>query len=101
MRINTDPRFPQSDDVRALKQKLYDNHRDIATQVNCLAEGMLSGVTNAAPSKPTSGTYAKGDLVRNSAPAELGAAAQKYIVFGWFCLAAPLTFVEMRFFTGN
>lgn len=101
MRINTDPRLPQTDDIKALKQKLYDNHREIATQVNALSEGMLQGSTNAAPSVPTNGTYAKGDFVRNSAGAELGAATQKYIIFGWYCITAPLTFVEMRFFTGN
>ena len=101
MRINTDPRLPQNEDPKALKQRLYEIHRDVSQQVNAMSEGLLSGASNAAAAMPTTGTYAKGDFVRNSAPSELGAASSKYVVFGWICTAAPLTFVQMRFLTGN
>lgn len=101
MRLNTDPRLPQNEDMKALKQRLYEINRDVATQVNNMSEGFLQGASNAAAAAPVTGSYVKGDFVRNSAPAELGATTQKYVIFGWFCIAAPLTFVEMRFFTGN
>lgn len=101
MRLNTDARLPQGDDVRGLKQRLYEINRDICTQVNAMAEGSMQGATNAAQAAPSSGNYATGDFVRNSAPAELGAGGSRYVVFGWVCVAAPLTFVDMRFLTGN
>ena len=101
MRLNTDPRLPQGDDVRQLKTRLYEIFRDVATQVNATSEGSMQGASNAATAAPTSGKYAVGDFVRNSAPAELGTAGSKYIVFGYICTVAPLTFVPMRFLTGN
>lgn len=101
MRLNTDPRLPQNEDPKALKQRLYEINRDVATQVNAMSEGMIQGASNAAAAAPTTGTYAKGDFVRNSAPSELGAASSKYVIFGWLCVAAPLTFVQTRFLTGN
>ena len=101
MRLNTDARLPQNEDPKALKQRLYEINRDVATQVNAISEGAISGASNAAASIPTTGVYAKGDFVRNAAPAELGSVSSKYIVFGWICTAAPLTFVQMRFLTGN
>lgn len=101
MRLNTDARLPQTEDPRGLKQRLYELNRDIATQVNAVSEGYLQGATNAATAAPTTGSYVKGDYVRNSNPSELGTAGNKYVVFGWICVAAPLTFVQMRFLTGN
>jgi hypothetical protein len=100
-KINTDPRLPQADDVRALKQRLYEVHRDTANQVNGLSEGRIAACTNAATAAPTTGTYTPGDFVRNSAPAELGASGSKYVVEGWMCITAPTTFVPKRFLTGN
>lgn len=99
--VNTDPRLPQTDDVRTLKQQLVTNHRDIATQINILSEGKLSASFNAAPTAPANGAFVQGDFVRNSIPVELGVPGAKYVVFGFMCIAAPLTFVEMRFLTGN
>lgn len=101
MRLNTDARLPQTEDPRGLKQRLYEINRDICTQVNQLAEGAIQAASNAAPAAPTSGTYARGDFVRNSAPAELGTGGSKYVIFGWICTAAPGTFLPMRFLTGN
>lgn len=101
MRLNTDPRLPQNEDQKALKQRLYEINRDVATQVNAISEGLLQGASNAAASVPTTGSYVKGDFVRNSAPVELGTAGNKYVVWAWLCIAAPLTFVQMRAPTGN
>lgn len=76
--------------------------KDHAQQVNALSEGRMVASYNAVPSVPTTGPYAVGDFVRNSAPAELGTAASKYVIFGWICTDdSPLTFVQMRFLTGN
>ncbi len=101
MRLNTDPRLPQNEDQKALKQRLYEINRDVATQVNAMSEGLLQGASNAAAAMPTTGSFVQGDFVRNALPVELGVATQKYFVFGWMCTAAPLTFVQMRFLTGN
>ena len=102
MRINTDARLPQNDDPKALKQRLYEIHRDMATQLNATSEGALAGASNAATAAPTTGIYAVGDIVRNSAPSELGAASSKYVVYGFMCMStSPLTFVPLRFLTGN
>jgi hypothetical protein len=101
MRLNTDPRLPQNDDLRALKTRLTEVFRDVATQVNLASEGAIGGASNAATAAPTEGKYAVGDVVRNSAPAELGTAGSKYVLFAWMCVAAPLTFVPLRFPTGN
>jgi hypothetical protein len=69
--------------------------------VNMIAEGRLSGSVNAAASAPATGVYAVGDFVRNAAPTELGTAGSKFVVMGWLCVTAPLTFVPTRSLTGN
>lgn len=101
MKLNTDARLPQTDSLPDLKRRLFELHRDTATQVNAVAEGRMASATNAATAAPTSGVYAVGDFVRNAAPIELGTAGAKYVVDGFVCVAAPLTFVQKRFLTGN
>ena len=58
---------------------------------------------NSATSAPTGNTWAIGDIVRNSAPAEAGGAGSKYVVIGWICTVSgtPGTWLEMRTLTGN
>jgi hypothetical protein len=58
---------------------------------------------NSATAAPTGNTWAIGDIVRNSAPAELGAALSKYVIVGWICTVSgtPGTWLEMRTLTGN
>ena len=74
--------------------------REHAQQVNALSEGRLNASYNAQASVPTTGEYAIGDIVRNSAPTETGSPA--YIVYGWMCVDdSPLTFRQLRFLTGN
>lgn len=86
-----------------LNFKLKEIFRNIANKVNFLADGRINAVDNAASSIPTFGMYSVGDIVRNSAPAELGAASSKYVVTGWICTVAgsPGTFLQMRTLTGN
>jgi len=87
--------------MQSWRQRLYELVRDIVNQLNAVSEGRISACTNAATAPPATGTYTPGDFVRNSAPAELGPTGARYIVEGWLCTAAPLTFVQKRFFTGN
>jgi len=99
--LSNDARLPQSADQNALKQRIYEITRATADQVNAMAEGRMRATNNAATAVPTTGTYAVGDFVANSAPAELGAVGAKYILIGWTCVTAPLTFVQTRCLTGN
>jgi hypothetical protein len=78
-------------------------YKEIAQQVNALSEGTLAANYNALTTAPTSGTYAKGDVVKNSNPSELGTALSKYVVTGWICTVGgtPGTWLPMRTLTGN
>lgn len=97
MKLNTTPRVGINDPV--LQREL----REHATQVNLLSEGRLAAEYGAATAAPTTGTNARGDFVRNSAPSELGTASSKYVIFGWICVTGgePGTWVQCRFLTGN
>lgn len=96
MKVNVTPRA----NVDAETARWY---REIAQQINMVSEGRLAGFYAATTAAPTTGTWAKGDELRNSAPAELGAASSKYVIRGWMCVAAgtPGTWVQQRFLTGN
>lgn len=101
-RLNTDARLPQNGDITSLIRRIAELQRETAALVNAVAEGRIVGAVNAATVAPTSGQYAVGDFVKNSAPSEQGTAGSKYVVEGWVCLSAsPLTFVPKRFLTGN
>lgn len=100
-RLNSDARLPQNGDMTALLRRLAELHRENIALVNALAESRIAGRVNAAPAPPATGSFTPGDFVPNSAPVELGAAGSKYVVEGWMCIAAPATFVQKRFFTGN
>jgi hypothetical protein len=97
MKLNTTPRVGVNDPV--LQREL----REHAAQVNAMAEGRLAAFYQAAIAAPTTGSWAQGDFVRNSAPTEQGSAGSKYVVFGWINVASgtPGTFVPCRFLTGN
>ena len=75
----------------------------IQTQVNNLSEGSISASFNAFTSRPTTGTYAQGDFIKNSKPAALGNSPNQYIVAGWICIVSgePGTWTECRFLIGN
>lgn len=96
MKLNITPRL-NVDPV------LHREIREHATQVNLISEGKMAGFYTAVTSVPTTGTYAQGDFVMNSAPAELGTAGSKYVIEGWQCLVGgtPGTWVQKRYLTGN
>lgn len=89
--------------LQQLVKKLTDAWAGMAIQVNASSEGLISGATNAQTTAPTSGDHQRGDIVRNSAPAELGTVGAKYVIIGWQCVAAgtPGTWVQLRCLTGN
>ena len=96
MKLNKIPRKPVDADT-----ELW--YRQIAQQVNALSEVAISANYNAQTAAPTTGTWAKGDEIKNSDPSELGAASSKYVIRGWQCLVGgtPGTWVQMRYLTGN
>ncbi len=99
MRLPLDPRLTEKN----LLFQLTSLMRDIAGQVNASSEGFIQGATNATTAAPTTGTYQRGDFVRNSEPSEAGSVSSKYVIFGWVCTVAgtPGTWNECRFLTGN
>lgn len=78
-------------------------NKQVAQQVNALSEGRLSATYNAYTAAPTTGTWAKGDYIKNSNPAEAGVALSKYVVLGFVCTVAgtPGTWLQCRALTGN
>ncbi|WP_367256517.1 hypothetical protein [Pseudomonas sp. stari2] len=97
MKTNTTPRVGTSDPV--LQREL----REHATQINQISEGRIVAFYTALTAAPTSGAWMQGDSIKNSAPAELGAAGSKYFIDGWTCVVSgtPGTWVQRRCLTGN
>lgn len=58
---------------------------------------------NPGTAAPATNTWAVGDYIQNTAPAEAGSAASKYVILGWVCTVAgtPGTWLECRSLTGN
>lgn len=96
MKLNKTPRKPVDADTDFW-------YRQVAQQVNALSEGQIAASYNALTAAPASGTAAQGDFIKNKTPIELGAAASKYVVLGFVCVASgtPGTFVQARCLTGN
>lgn len=85
------------------RQNIFDILQRIDEQVNALSEGRMASHYNAATAVPTTGTYAKGDFIRNSNPSELGAGGSKYVILGFICTVSgtPGTWLQCRVLTGN
>lgn len=83
------------------QQTLSKMFKEIEQQVNMLSEGLISGKYTSRVAIPVAGNYKRGDFISNSNTLELGSAGFKYVVAGWVCSTAPLTFKECRFLTGN
>lgn len=94
--------FPASEYENQLNRVLYQEIEDISKQVNDLTEGRIFADHSAMTAKPTTGTYYKGDKIRNSAPSELGTNIPRYVILGWVCVGSgtPGTWVEVRAKTG-
>lgn len=102
MKLNEQPFVPIGTPT-ALRQFLFDSLQSIARQVNGLSGGSFTVINGTATTAPTTGTWARGDKIRNSAPTELGSASSKYVIDGWICTVAgtPGTWLEQRTLTGN
>ena len=102
MRLQTD-NYRFGGDAESLARSLAQVLPVVAKQVNAISEGRITGHHNAATSAPTTGLYQRGDYLRNSAPAVLGAAGSQYIVKGWVCITSgePGTWVQDRGLTGT
>ncbi|NGM79702.1 hypothetical protein [Burkholderia multivorans] len=105
MRVRA-PDLGQPGNIATLVAALRRCMEPIVNQLNALSDGQASAVNNAATAPPaaTSVTpYARGDFIKNSAPAELGNAGARYIVLGWMCIEAgkPGQWRECRCLTGN
>jgi hypothetical protein len=72
--------------------------RSIETQMGLHAEGRLAGRYTAATAAPTTGDWAKGDIVDNSSPSVVTSAASDYVIVGWICTVSgsPGTWKERR-----
>jgi hypothetical protein len=106
MRLEENPQLPMNPDsayARELNYTLSRLFRNIAQKTNAIGDGRLNGSDLVAAAVPTTGTYAQGDFIRNSAPVEAGAAASKYVVLGWICTVGgtPGTLLPCRVLTGN
>lgn len=93
---------PSTEYENQLNRVLYQEIEDISRQVNGITEGRIFADHSAVTAKPTTGTFYKGDTLRNSAPSELGTNIPKYVILGWVCVASgtPGTWVEVRAKTG-
>ena len=96
-KLSLHQRTPKEYDPQALS-KLF---KEIEQQVNMLSEGLISGKYTSRTAVPVNGNYKRGDFVTNSSTLELGTVGAKYVVAGWLCSTAPLSFKECRFLTGN
>ena len=105
MRLDPYPKI--TGPVDQVVRKVSDTLREHAVQVNLLSEGSVAGAYAARTSVPTTGTWARGDIVRKSDLSEAGAAASKYVVIGWARITngsgnvLNTDWVELRCLTGN
>lgn len=97
------PQNPESAYDRLLGFSVLNSLRQIINKVNAFGDGRSSAIDNQATAAPTTGTWALGDFVKNSAPSELGTAGSRYILTGWLCITGgtPGTWREARVLTGN
>lgn len=99
MKLSLTNQVPENYDLARFR----DLFGRVESQVNLLAEGRLQGRHFNASTIPTTGDFAKGDIIWKSDLTEAGIAGSMYIVLGWCCVSAgtPGTLREMRVLTGN
>jgi hypothetical protein len=97
MKLNEQVRTPMGTDSRlaALLDQTLQAH---ARKVNAMASGTLSAIDGLGTAAPTTGTWAKGDIVRNSNPVQAGSVGNAYVVAGWICTTSgtPGVWTEVR-----
>lgn len=102
MKLNENLQVP-SEAPAWLRRFLYETLQAFARKINGLSSGTFAAVDGYATSAPTTGTWARGDYLRNSEPSEAGSASSKYVVLGFVCVTAgtPGAWLECRVLTGN
>ena len=95
--------WPQITEGPFLIVKIIELFRDVNKKVNALASGSFGATDGVGTAAPTTGTWARGDYIKNSAPSEAGGAGSKYVIHGWICTVAgaPGTWLQDRRLTGN
>lgn len=106
MKLEENPQLPTQPDstyAQNLNFVLSRVLRNISQKVNAIGDGRIGGSDFVASSIPTTGTFATGDFIRNSAPVEAGGAGSKYVVIGWVATVGgtPGTLLQCRVLTGN
>jgi hypothetical protein len=83
--------------------RLPDESAELQEVLREMALAINSEVGRDSTAVPSSGTWAAGTFVRNSAPAEAGSSPNKYVVIGWICTVSgtPGTWLACRCLTGN
>jgi len=105
MKLEQNPNIPG--DADGMRRRVSDLLKRTNEKVNALVEGRASALYAAQSSVPTTGTWAVGDYVHNSAPVQAGATPNKYIIHGWKRLTSGsgnvlnTDWFEDRRFTGN
>jgi hypothetical protein len=91
---------PQNPDFGFAINRLF---REVMRRIDLHSYGYLAGREGQGTAAPTTGTWAVGDYIWNSAPAESGSAGSKYWVRGWWCSVGgtPGTWLADRGLTGN
>ena len=90
--------------VRSLQITLPGYLQRMARQLNLLSDGRFDAVNLSGTTAPTTGTWAQGDVLRNSNPTEVtSSAGDNYVLYGWICVAGgtPGTWEELRIPTGT
>lgn len=96
-------KLPQNPQIQNAQPELLKLLREITNQVNAITEGQSYAFHGAMTSAPTTGSWAVGDMVKNSSPTELGTTGSKYVITHFVCVASgtPGTWVACRSLTGN
>jgi hypothetical protein len=77
------PIIPGQGGDQPLRIALSDFFRKMAVKIDALSLGQISGCDNATTAMPTAGTWARGDIVRNSTPTVAGGGGAQYVITGW------------------
>lgn len=89
MKLATNINLPA--DAAQLAQRVTELFRAVNSQVNGVTEGSVYTFHNAYTAAPTTGTYAQGDFIKNTAP------TGSTPTIGWICTASgtPGTWVAV------
>ena len=99
MRLHDDPVIP-SPAGPMFQTTIKGLLAGIIRQLNAISEGRVAAHHGALTAAPTTGTWQRGDYVKNSAPSATG--SPEVVILGWVCVSGgtPGTWKECRSLTG-